>query len=218
MHQAVLASALAIASIVSKNVSGSTSPPPPLRGSSMRNSLASCSAATTSGGSCRSRSIRAAASAMRGARARARARKSSVSGASTTAWLGGEASIRAFPHVARSLWRRAREQARRASRLRLLRAIGLNDLRSERKPELVVRRDVAQRLVEISDTVRHADQEGMQRNPHHAAVAPAFLIEHVEGLADPAMKVLDVDARHVEQRHVVELEGIRNRVEPVVHA
>ena len=49
-------------------------------------------------------------------------------------------------------------------------------------------------------------------------LAVAFIIEDVEGLANPAIELLDADARHVEQRHVVELDRIRNGVEAVVHA
>jgi hypothetical protein len=58
----------------------------------------------------------------------------------------------------------------------------------------------------------------MQRNCHHARGRLRFLIQHVEGLADAPVKIVDADRGHIEQRHVIELDGIGNAVEPVVHA
>jgi hypothetical protein len=77
---------------------------------------------------------------------------------------------------------------------------------SSGEPHFAMRGDVFERAVEISDAVRHADQERMQRDPHDAAIAGAFLVEHVDGLANPPVEVVDIDRRHVEERHVVELD------------
>ena len=48
------------------------------------------------------------------------------------------------------------------------------------KPHLAVRGNVGERPVQRADTVRHADQERMQRDRHHSRVLLAFLVEHVE--------------------------------------
>src|SRR6266446_7956462 len=65
-HQAVLASAFAISSMISRNTMGSTSSPPRADGSSRRNSRTSCRAATRLGGSLPFRSISSAAAPTRG--------------------------------------------------------------------------------------------------------------------------------------------------------
>src|SRR5262249_8943990 len=75
-HQAVEASALASSSIAAMKATGELSPPRRERGTSMRNSRASCSASTISGGNSRPASMPAAAAASRGASARARSTQS----------------------------------------------------------------------------------------------------------------------------------------------
>src|ERR1700704_3348780 len=54
--------------------------------------------------------------------------------------------------------------------------IRANDLVAGGKPDLSVRRDVLQRLVEVSDAVRHPDQERMQRDAHDPAACRRLII------------------------------------------
>ena len=61
-------------------------------------------------------------------------------------------------------------------------------------------------------------RNGCSAMPMTRGAAFALLVEHVEAFANPAMEIRDVDRRHVEQRHVVQLDGIGNGIEPVVHA
>src|SRR5271166_879881 len=70
-------------------------------------------------------------------------------------------------------------------------AIRVDDFRSGGEPDLVVSGDVLQRPVEIANPVRRPDEEGMQRDAHHPRDAGAFVVKHVEGVADALMKVAD---------------------------
>ena len=66
--------------------------------------------------------------------------------------------------------------------------------------------------------MRRADDEGVQRDGHDTGVLLALGVEHVEGVDDALVEVLDADRGRVEQRHVVEFDRVGDRAEAVAHA
>src|SRR4051794_22694584 len=70
-----------------------------------------------------------------------------------------------------------------------LRPIRVDDFRPGSEPDFVVAGDIIQGLIQIADAMRHAHQEGMERNPHDAAIAGAFFVQNIETLTDAAVKV-----------------------------
>src|SRR5579883_245070 len=67
---------------------------------------------------------------------------------------------------------------RKEKDLAFLRPIGINDLRAGGEPDLAMARNVGERAIERPDAVRYTDQEWMQSNGHHPAVAFAFVVQH----------------------------------------
>ena len=68
------------------------------------------------------------------------------------------------------------------SGVRLLTTVSLDDFVAGGEPYLLVRGNVFERAIEIADAMRHADQERMQREPHHPAAAR-------QGPAGPSVRV-----------------------------
>src|ERR1700704_304736 len=78
-----------------------------------------------------------------------------------------------------------------------------------------MRGDVAERLVEPGDAVRHADQIGMQADRHDSAGLGALGVKRVELAFDRRDELIDRTVAGVEERRIVDLEGIRDRDEPL---
>src|SRR5581483_314196 len=90
-----------------------------------------------------------------------------------------------------------------------------NDLFAGREPHFIVRRDVAERRIERVDAVRDADEIGVQADRHDFARALALAIEHVELAFDHRLELVGAAGAVIELRRIVDLEGVRDRDEPL---
>src|SRR6266849_6163066 len=83
------------------------------------------------------------------------------------------------------------------------------------EPYLVVRCDVAERLVEPGDAVRHADQIGVEADRHDPARMRALGVERVELALYRGDELVDRAVAGMEERRIVDLVGIGDRHEPL---
>ena len=95
--------------------------------------------------------------------------------------------------------------------LQILLFVPIHDLSPGRYPHLLPRRHMRQRLGEIFAPVRHADQERMQADRHHAAGLGAVLVEDIELVADHLPEGLGALVQVEQRRNVVDLRRIGQR-------
>src|SRR5713226_5648254 len=91
------------------------------------------------------------------------------------------------PHQLRNGWRKNGNSKRRARF-----EPGSHDLLAGGEPHAVVGGDVAERLVEPGDAVRHADQVGMQADRHDPTRRCALGVERIELALDRRDKLVDM--------------------------
>src|SRR5687767_608272 len=68
--------------------------------------------------------------------------------------------------------------------------VPLRDIAARRAPNTLVRAHIVQRLVEIIDPKRHADDERMKRQAEHAPARGAVFVKRIEVIANHAVILL----------------------------
>ena len=89
----------------------------------------------------------------------------------------------------------------------------IDDLRPGREPDTLMGANIFEPTVESADSVRHADDEGMEADRHDPPGLRALAIEHVELAFDHGLELFGGATHADHRRKVVDLPGIGDRAD-----